>query len=252
MRNDARLRAMVQEGPSLFGNGQLTNYAKRKKSQRGKFMKGDDLAVVTVNLPRLECEGRTFEPCAMRIKSTKNHVERVCVEFTSSNLEYIRAGLLTQGSFLKPRRRHKPSVASTRTVKWHNKRKAYVVSVMDEESTVRYLTVKPKTMDECDVLSAQALGAELCNLSIEEARRRAQESRAAAADAEEGDDDGPEVCEGDVEAFGGEFDDSDKEDVEADDGGYSPNGDRPHDEHGNVGDGDGSDSDCCVVGGGGD
>ena len=202
---------------------------------------------MTVNLPRLECEGRTFEPCAMKIKNAKNNVERVSVEFTSSNLEYIRAALLTQGSFSKPRRRQKPSVASTRTVKWHNKRRVYVVSVVDEESMVRYITVKPKTMDECDVLSAQALGAELCGLSIEEARRRAQESRAAAAGAEEGGDDGPEVCEGDVEAFGGEFDESDKEDVEAEDGGCSPEDDKLNDENGVVGDGDRSDSDCQVV-----
>ena len=41
----SQAHAMVQEGPSLFGDGQLAAYAKRKKAQKAKSMKGDDLDV---------------------------------------------------------------------------------------------------------------------------------------------------------------------------------------------------------------
>ena len=221
LRNEARLRAIGQVGPSLFGNEHQSKYAKRKQASKAKLMRGSDPEVVTVALPSLQFEGRTLEGIEMKLKGAKHPKEVVSVELTQTNLEYVRAALLTRGSFDAPRKRRKPDVTSTKEVKWDAKRKVYIVAMKDEDRCTRYISIKPRSMDDFDVSTARDLGVELSNLTVEEARRRAQESRSAAA-AMEVDEEGPYASEmGDADAFGAGFDDADSEcnDAESEHGG---------------------------------
>ena len=104
---------MAQEGPSLFGTNNLTAAARRKRMAKAKLVKGEDPDVVTLKLPKLVLEGRNFEPLEMKVKSAKNPVDGVSIELTHENLEYVRAAMLTQGTFVAPRRRKKPDVSGT-------------------------------------------------------------------------------------------------------------------------------------------
>ena len=209
LRIDGRLRSMGQVGPSLFGNAHQSKYAKRKHAAQAKLMRGSDPETVTVSLPRLEFEGRIFERIEMKLKGVKHPKEVVSVEFTQTNLEYIRAALLTCGSFDAPRKRRKPDVESTQAVKWDAKRNQYIVAMKDEDRCTRYISITPRSADEFDVANARDLGLELSSLTVEEARRRAQESRVAAAEMDI-DQDGPAVSDmEDDNAFGAGFDDAD-------------------------------------------
>ena len=121
-------------------------------------------------------------------------------------------------------------------VTWDRKRKAYIVHVVDDDKSIRHVTVKPRSMTALDVADARALGETLIGLLVEEARRRAQEARETLIGLPRGDDRDPlRAAVGGDDDFGTLF---------ADDGGDD------HDDGGMDSDsgGEGGDDDSAVVG----
>ncbi len=138
-----------------------------------------DTGVVQVDLRLLEFECKRYEARTINIKIAEHNQEGVSIELSPENQEYVRAALLVKGDHVSPRKRqkHDGHILSNSRCKWLPKRKVYLVMVADEDGKGKYLSVKPRSTDEVDIMEAWELTSGLPDMTYQEALQRAAEIR---------------------------------------------------------------------------
>lgn len=154
-RRNVTIRARQMSSNAGLGDVTLTEWGRRKEKKR-KLIAGEDAqdsepTAIEINLPEVSFAGITVDALTVRVKEVSNLNERVTIELSETNLEYIRIAALAAGEETDEKcvARSKKVPTGCSQVRWSKQKPGYVawVSRGDKKRWKRFPSAPPEDAD---------------------------------------------------------------------------------------------------------